>query len=145
MKMKDKRIDFDMNVIISSYWINGDKSFNSTNIGPLNLVLYNIPLRKELGPKQLEGYATPWFSVIPRSQIDNNTFGTGNFEVRVNVKEMDEMGENRINYSDRFNMDANREEVKGFIDNSTNEMKQRQIDRQNQKLLQQQNNGGDGN
>lgn len=138
MKMRDRFVDFDLNVLISSYWINADRTFSSTNIGPLNLVLYNMPLRKEIGAKQLEGYATPWFAVIPRSQIDNNTFGTGNFEVRINVKEMDEMGENKINYSDRFNMDANREEIKGLIDNSSNEMKQREIDRQNQKLLEQQ-------
>ena len=145
MKMRDRYVDFDLNVLITSYWINSERAFNSTNIGPLNMVLYNMPLRKEIGAKQLEGYATPWFAVIPRSQIDNNTFGTGNFEVRINVKEMDEMGENRINYSDRFNMDANREEIKGLIDNSSNEMKQREIDRQNQKLLEQQmNQGGNG-
>jgi hypothetical protein len=130
--MGDKNVDLEMNISLNTFWIDNDKTYKSESIGPLNVILYNVPLRKELSKEKLADYATPWFSVIPRSHLDDNTFGTGNYSLRITVKEYDEYGTNRITFNERFNYDSNREDAKGAINEVSNQLKMKQEQKQMQ-------------
>jgi hypothetical protein len=130
LAMGDKNVDLEMNISLNTFWIDNDKTYKSESIGPLNVILYNVPLRKELSKEKLADYATPWFSVIPRSHLDDNAFGTGNYALRITVKEYDEYGTNRITFNERFNYDSNREDAKGAINDVSNQIKMKQEQKQ---------------
>ena len=101
LKIGDKNIDLDINILINGFWLDSEKNHNIQEIASLNITLYNIPFRKEITKEELKKNVTEWFPIVPRSYIDDNIYGTGNYVIRINITEYDEYGE-RVKISEQF-------------------------------------------
>lgn len=123
---RDEFLDIDASVLLTTNWVDIDKSYKSENVGPLELTFYNVPLRHTLTEKDFDGIASAWFPIIPRSKLGDNIYGTGNYSIRINIKEYDEYGENVVKMSDKFNFENNRLDVKSAIDDISKEVKTKQ-------------------
>ena len=113
LKIRDKNIDLDINILIDGFWLDTEKNHNIQEIASLNITLYNIPFRKKITKEELKKNATQWFPIVPRSYIDDNIFGTGNYGIRINTTEYDEYGERVEKISERF--ERNRTDLTDLI------------------------------
>ncbi|PCH92201.1 MAG: hypothetical protein COB85_08440, partial [Bacteroidetes bacterium] len=70
----------------------------------LNIILYNIPIRGSINQNMLKNSTTQWFPIIPRSQLADNIYGTGNFLIQISANEYAEYGKRSQSASGAVNI-----------------------------------------
>ena len=109
LKLGDKKFDLDIKILIHGFWLDSQKQHNIKEIASLDITLYNVPIRAEITGKVLENSATQWFPIIPRSHIEENIFGTGNFVVTIKANEYDDYAKRVESTSE--NVEGNRADI----------------------------------
>ena len=104
LKLGDKKFDLDLNVTINAYWLDPNKQHNAKEVASLNIILYNIPIRGSINQNMLKNSTTQWFPIIPRSQLADNIYGTGNFLIQISANEYAEYGKRSQSASGAVNI-----------------------------------------
>ena len=101
LKKRDNTLDYEVGILVTASWY--DQKYNVQTIGNLKLLLQSIVLGKTYQEKELMGYTTEWFPVIPRTISSEGKIGTGNYSLTINVTESDEFGLRVRHFSETFN------------------------------------------
>lgn len=109
LKLGDDKFDIDIKILINGFWLDSQKQHNIREIASLDITLYNVPIRTEITGKELENSATQWFPIIPRSHIEENIFGTGNFVISIKANEYDDYAKRVESTSE--NVEGNRADI----------------------------------
>ena len=116
LAFNDNRLDMDVLIDLSTFAVERESDVERDKINPFTITIYNIPIGKEMSAEALKDYSSPWFPMPPRSYIDENKYGTGNFSMLVKVTEFAEYGEQVISVDEKVNLGDHRSDVNNLID-----------------------------